>query len=365
METPCPNVFVVRAIRSAVQGLLQERSSVTLFEMTNHLCNDELIFDLYSTGTNAAVEKEMWQGDRRRSGAMGRLAESLRSSLTLFSSEKTDKNERKQRLDRKYQLMNALGKLKNITGSSSTIIIRSWDEAKAYLESVLDFRLMPTDEVYEELDEGERIVSKYTKEFQDVTRASVAEAPIGLTPAQLQLQKISQLTDVPRMISEHLKAQIEQETRRREQLHQEQLEKIRKVEEEVLRKEQAEEAKSRAAELMRAMTEEEKRIVKRALYEIGPETEIIAKVGTDTCQRGSIQRLQPGEWLNDEVIHHFLIMLGLRDEQLVKEGKRSRRSHFFKSYFMTKLTNDGDSEKDGVYEYRNVKRWSKNVPGTF
>jgi hypothetical protein len=116
----------------------------------------------------------------------------------------------------------------------------------------------------------------------------------------------------------------------------------------------------RSADFLRAKTGEEKWIVERALYEIGPETEIIAKFDSDACQRASLQGL-PNEWLNDEDTH----MMGLRDEQLVNEGKRSRRSHFFKSDFMTELTNDGDTEKDGVYEYRNVKHCSKQVPGTF
>jgi Ulp1 family protease len=176
------------------------------------------------------------------------------------------------------------------------------------------------------------------------------EAQVSKTLFQKELERNGR----PKQQSQEEQQRFNEETRR-------------SLKEEVLRRNKIIAASERhLAEFTRDLTKEEKWIVVKALYQTdGPETEVIAKVGTDTTQRASIQRLQPGAWLNDEVIHHYLILLGLRDEQLVNEGKRSRRSHFFNSYFMTKLTNDGDSEKDGVYEYSNVKSWSKNVPGTF
>ena len=81
----------------------------------------------------------------------------------------------------------------------------------------------------------------------------------------------------------------------------------------------------------------------------GPE--IVAKLGEDTVQRRSLGTLLPGEWLNDEVIHFYLLLLA-------RSGQ-----HFFKSFFMTKLLNVGNAQCDGKYEYRNVKRWSKKVEG--
>ena len=56
-------------------------------------------------------------------------------------------------------------------------------------------------------------------------------------------------------------------------------------------------------------------------------------------------------------------MLAKRDEELCRINPDRKRCHFFKSFFMTKLLNEGHAEKDGEYEYRNVKRWSKKVPG--
>ena len=103
-----------------------------------------------------------------------------------------------------------------------------------------------------------------------------------------------------------------------------------------------------------------------AIYGEGPAGEILIQVGKeDSVQRQSMHRLQPGQWLNDEVINYFYIMLATRDEEMCRLDPSRKRNHFFKSFFMTKLLNEGnaDASKDGQYEYRNVKRWSKKVPG--
>lgn len=125
------------------------------------------------------------------------------------------------------------------------------------------------------------------------------------------------------------------------------------------------EARQRASSLMRELTPDEQAMVRSALDSIGPENEIMAQAGADTVQRASIQRLRPGQWLNDEVIHFFLTVLSKRDEEMCAKDKSRKRTHFFKSFFMSKLLNEGHSNPDmnGSYEYRNVKRWSKKVPG--
>jgi sentrin-specific protease 1 len=56
-------------------------------------------------------------------------------------------------------------------------------------------------------------------------------------------------------------------------------------------------------------------------------------------------------------------MLAQRDKDLCAEDPSRKRSHFFKSFFMTKLLNEGHATRSGMYEYSNVKRWSKKVPG--
>ena len=106
--------------------------------------------------------------------------------------------------------------------------------------------------------------------------------------------------------------------------------------------------------VLRALELGEKERVNNALYGIGPQHEIIAEIGNDTVTRQSIQRLRPGAWLNDEVIHFYCAALSRRDS----EQNPTKRSHFFKSFFLTKLL----EEQNGC-KYANAKRWSKKAPG--
>lgn len=90
------------------------------------------------------------------------------------------------------------------------------------------------------------------------------------------------------------------------------------------------------------------------LYGKGLQHEIIAEIDSDTVTRQSVQRLRPGVWLNDEIIHFYFAALSRRDS----EYNPTKRCHFFKSFFLTKLL-----EEQNGYNYSNVKRWSKKVSG--
>ena len=109
-------------------------------------------------------------------------------------------------------------------------------------------------------------------------------------------------------------------------------------------------------EMLLPLTKDEEKQVRRVIYSSGNGKDIIATSETDSVQRDSLSRLKPEVWINDEVIHYFLHMLGKRDQELCKSLNR-KRSHFFKSFFITKLL-----DEEG-YCYANVKRWSKRVPG--
>jgi len=107
-------------------------------------------------------------------------------------------------------------------------------------------------------------------------------------------------------------------------------------------------------------------ILFQAFYDSGPADEVVYEFGSDSIQRRSMHILRIGEWLNDEIINFYFSLLQERDKQKCEEcGGSKRRSHFFKTFFMTKLLNEGhlDPAKDGKYDYRNVKPWSKKVPG--
>lgn len=115
--------------------------------------------------------------------------------------------------------------------------------------------------------------------------------------------------------------------------------------------------------------EEEKTIVQEAIYGEGPSKEVVARSGADWVLRGSIQTLQPGQWLNDEVINYFFRMLSQRDQQLCQGDSFRRRCHFFNSFFMIKVVVRNLSKKpaqeifEDTYDYKNVQRWSRRVPG--
>jgi Ulp1 family protease len=55
-----------------------------------------------------------------------------------------------------------------------------------------------------------------------------------------------------------------------------------------------------------------------------------------------------------QVINFWFQLLGDRDEQLVKDGVLTKRSHFFNSFFYSKVS-------EGGYNFINVRRWTRKV----
>ncbi|KAL7427955.1 hypothetical protein ACHAXH_002583 [Discostella pseudostelligera] len=126
------------------------------------------------------------------------------------------------------------------------------------------------------------------------------------------------------------------------------------------------EAKESAMKLLRPLTAEEQKIVTKATRGIGPPSEILASQDADSVQRSSMQTLNPGQWLNDEIINYFLKnCLAKRDEKLCAKQPGRKRSHFFNSFFVQTMFDDKNNNRAlrGKYNYKNVKRWSKKVPG--
>lgn len=69
-----------------------------------------------------------------------------------------------------------------------------------------------------------------------------------------------------------------------------------------------------------------------------------------TCELHSLRRLRPAKWVKDEAINFFITLLRLRDHQLFVSGKIGIRSHFFSTFFYTRLTQfgpTGTSSKQG------------------
>jgi hypothetical protein len=82
--------------------------------------------------------------------------------------------------------------------------------------------------------------------------------------------------------------------------------------------------------------------------------------GTILCEkfkipmtRAKMSCLRPTTWLNDEVINFYLEMLAERDTLLCERSNGTRKaSHYFNTFFITKLL------ENGQFTYSNVRRYS-------
>ncbi len=95
-------------------------------------------------------------------------------------------------------------------------------------------------------------------------------------------------------------------------------------------------------------------------------TEIAVNDGKYLVSQESKHRLCPDWWLNDEIISFFLkICLNKQDETVCDRHCGRKRSHAFTSYFMRMLFGQErlDPNERGTYNFANVARWSKKVPG--
>lgn len=285
-------------------------------------------------------------------------------------------------IKRRYDLVNALNRLEKEPNSTSTTI-STWQEAQQLLSSIIEFPDIEEEDKKEtellleaQEEEADKIEQKHRKRLDDVFRKDsgtllpstdkwrqVASFPIP--PSNLGDEKkedasyrssIEKVDNMFILRTKEVEKALAEKQRKKE---------LQNLEERFLEKERQEEARKRASALMRQLTSEEASLVHSSMYGGGAPTEVLAESATDTVQRQSIQTLQPGQWLNDEVIHYFYLMLAKRDEDMSKNDPSRKRSHFFKSFFITKLLNEGHSNPamDGKYEYKNVKRWSKKVPG--
>jgi len=308
--------------------------------------------------------------------------------LPNFFSRKTENESMRSR----YEWVGALDRLEKFP-SSRNKVISSWKEAKVILEQVVifPFAISPSGENNPNqcFDSSPKqplpsIAMKHAKNLESEMQ-DVQENVNALSFSSVKWKQIVSYPDQEGMFdrakkgdqtvdNEDLETLIKKESIDKADLYfnariqtAEALDEalrgkndaVKKLEERM----KANEARKRALSLMRILNDDEQEIVKEAIHGFGHDQKIIAQVGADSVQRASMRTLKPGMWLNDEIIHYFYLMLAKRDEELCKNDPSRKRSHFFKSFFITKLLNEGNASCDGKYEYRNVKRWSKKVPG--
>lgn len=284
-------------------------------------------------------------------------------------------------LKRRYEIVNALNRIERLP-DSTTKMISSWEEAKEALEAVINFPQL--DSLIEGKDEEkdvsgilkDEIASTFDMQLNNLFRLEEADNLVPLTDKWKQVA----VYPVPSKLGETSSTDVAHRTAldKADRMFKLRLDSaisdfdslrtsdaVKDLEDRFMKAEQEAEARKRASSLMRPLSEEEQERVRNAMFGIGPAQEQLAQSGSDYVQRASMQTLRPGQWLNDEIIHYFLLMLSKRDEELRQKDSARKPCHFFKSFFITKLLNEGHSnpDMDGKYEYRNVKRWSKKVPG--
>ncbi|KAG2834407.1 hypothetical protein PC129_g2345 [Phytophthora cactorum] len=184
------------------------------------------------------------------------------------------------------------------------------------------------------------IVENGTKDETSIT-AKYRQEEITELEVKLRAQHLSRTSKADRLFYNRL-AEREANTILEEVL----LEDIYDIAEDVF---DEEEEKSRNKELPPELLE----IVESALHEGPMEEVLIQKYNVDITRR-HLQCMLPGTWLNDEVINFYFQMMSDRDEALVKAGVLPKRSHFFNSFFYTKVSENG-------YNFINVRRWTRKI----
>jgi sentrin-specific protease 1 len=381
------------AIRSEVIDLLKDTGSVTLMNMASALYYSKKIKDEYTMqheDQNPCPSfswRNLWEtlGRQRWKFAMNGAA--------LFVSKKIKdehanhhpgintcssfswKNfwetlcREKLSLDMKsrYQLATIFTDLRKLPLAEKTII-ESWKQAKMLLSTRIDF---PERRVGQKvfLPDSELRSSHFRKYLDCGSGGPFQSSSIHQHQSNEKNIQVKEWRS-PRNIEDEAKDESKEAGTLATELDSRYVELVepkkltsRQIERTVADIEKGEETQNLPSALLREFTADEEAIIENAMYGGGAADGVMQSEGTDSVYRKSIRRLRPGKWLNDEVINFFYLMLGKRDEVMCRIDPDRKRSHFFKSFFVTTLLNTGHSKKNGQYEYRNVKRWSKKVPG--
>ncbi|CAM9747425.1 unnamed protein product [Ectocarpus sp. 13 AM-2016] len=122
------------------------------------------------------------------------------------------------------------------------------------------------------------------------------------------------------------------------------------------RQQQDQQAKAMKSFLRKGpLSQEQEREVDRA-FNGGPDHEVLVNAFNASLTRRDLKCLRPYTWLNDEVVNMYMQLLSCRDKELCKANPSRRQSHFFTSFFLTKLKG-----MDCKYNYNGVKRWTRRV----
>ncbi|KAL4570293.1 hypothetical protein LXL04_025945 [Taraxacum kok-saghyz] len=104
-------------------------------------------------------------------------------------------------------------------------------------------------------------------------------------------------------------------------------------------------------EPFRPLTDDEEEMVANAFSNSNRRKVLVNHENSNIIITGEVLRcLEPGQWLNDEVINVYLELLKEREN---KEPKKFLKCHFFNTFFYKKLTGGNTG-----YDYKSVRRWT-------
>jgi len=78
-----------------------------------------------------------------------------------------------------------------------------------------------------------------------------------------------------------------------------------------------------------------------------------SKHGREVVEAGSLARLRPSTWLDDEVINFYGSMIQSRADNDAEDGKPVTKLHYFNTFFYKKMSEDGYTKM--------LSRWTKKV----
>ena len=107
---------------------------------------------------------------------------------------------------------------------------------------------------------------------------------------------------------------------------------------------------------LRSAVNNDRELVRQFCAQTGDKDETIRTCDGRRVIRGSVYRLGPEEWLNDELINYFGALVSSCDHQLSLAGRSRKKSTVFSTFFYSKLMGS-----DGIYDYDSIKRWNKDV----
>ena len=103
------------------------------------------------------------------------------------------------------------------------------------------------------------------------------------------------------------------------------------------------------------LSEDQQVLVKRA-WGKGNCNDVLSKIGLQRIKRSDLRRLQEGNWLNDEVINAYMILLQERNVRDMKNDEIGRM-HFFNTYFYEKLA----GRENDDYKFANVQAMTQKM----